>query len=478
MKKSHLTIVSTCIVLLLLIPVTSSAQSGCAAPWNPTAVYTGGMTANVNGINYRANWWTQGQNPATNNGPAGSGQPWTSLGPCSSCKTLPSVPTGLSASGTTSFSTNLKWNASTAASNCAITGYTVFQNGSAVGTASGTSFSVFGLSAQTKYTFAVAADDPAGKSGASAAISVTTGSGGGGGGGGGRTFAPYNDISLAAGSQVVSKAQQAGLRAISLAFMEDGGCTPVWGGLGGGINANFPNGTSVQSAINQLEANGVAVYISFGGANGSVLSSCGSVGGAQSMFQAVVNAYHPAGIDLDIEGGVNAPVLMSALAGLKRANPRLVISLTLPVLPSGLVTAGTNLLAAAHSAGFNPDVVNVMAMDYGSGVDGLNSGQTMGSDATMAAQNTLRQVRAAGLSSSIGVTPMIGVNDTNTEVFRFGDANTLVGFAMGNGFITRLAFWSLGRDNGSCAGQGFASPICSGVAQNNFQYSQTFEAFH
>ena len=81
----------------------------------------------------------------------------------------------------------------------------------------------------------------------------------------------------------------------------------------------------------------------------------------------------------------------------------LVISLTSPVLPSGLVTAGTNLLAAAHSAGFNPDVVNVMAMDYG--VDGLNSGQTMGSDATLAAQNTLRQVRAAGLSSSIGVTP-------------------------------------------------------------------------
>jgi chitinase len=50
----------------------------------------------------------------------------------------------------------------------------------------------------------------------------------------------------------------------------------------------------------------------------------------------------------------------------------LVISLTLPVLPSGLVTAGTNLLAAAHSAGFNPDVVNVMAMDYDSGVDGLS----------------------------------------------------------------------------------------------------------
>nr|WP_297525498.1 carbohydrate-binding protein [uncultured Roseateles sp.] len=27
---------------------------------------------------YRANWWTQGDNPATRSGPVGTGQPWTS----------------------------------------------------------------------------------------------------------------------------------------------------------------------------------------------------------------------------------------------------------------------------------------------------------------------------------------------------------------------------------------------------------------
>jgi hypothetical protein len=283
------------------------------------------------------------------------------------------------------------------------------------------------------------------------------------------------DISLGVGSQVVSMAQQAGLKAITLAFMVDGGCNAVWGGLGG---TTFPNGTSVASAVSQLQANGVAVYISFGGANGSVLSSCSTVSGAQAMYQAVVNTYHPAGLDMDIEGGVNASVLMQALAGLKTANPGLSISLTLPVLPTGLVSAGTNLLAVAHQAGFNPDVVNVMAMDYGSGTDGLSSGQTMGSDAIAAAQNTLTQVRGAGLSSSIGVTPMIGVNDTNTEVFGFSDANMLVGFANSNSFITRLAFWSLARDNGSCAGAGFASATCSGLSQSSFQFSSAFNAFH
>jgi chitinase len=72
---------------------------------------------------------------------------------------------------------------------------------------------------------------------------------------------------------------------------------------------------------------------------------------------------------------------------------------------------------------------------------------------------------------------MIGVNDTNTEIFQLSDANTLVNFAKSNSYITRLAMWSLARDNGSCAGQGFASAICSAISQSNFQFSSIFEAF-
>jgi chitinase len=54
----------------------------CAATWNAGSVYTGGNQASLNAVNYQANWWTQGDNPATHNGGAGSGQPWTSLGSC------------------------------------------------------------------------------------------------------------------------------------------------------------------------------------------------------------------------------------------------------------------------------------------------------------------------------------------------------------------------------------------------------------
>src|SRR3984957_2825654 len=60
----------------------AQAATACAAAWSSTAVYTAGMQASENGTNYTANWWTQGNDPASNNGGPGSGQPWTSNGAC------------------------------------------------------------------------------------------------------------------------------------------------------------------------------------------------------------------------------------------------------------------------------------------------------------------------------------------------------------------------------------------------------------
>ena len=168
------------------------------------------------------------------------------------------------------------------------------------------------------------------------------------------------------------------------------------------------------------------------------------------------------------------PVLDQALKGLKAANPNLVVSYTLPVLPTGLVFTGVDVLTQAHKDGFNPNVINVMAMDYGGSVD--NGGQ-MGLDAIDAAQAVHGQIQQAGLSSSVGITVMIGHNDTQGEVFQLSDANTVLNFANANSYVTRLAFWSLARDNGGCAGQAFASPTCSGIAQNNLQFSHSFDPF-
>jgi chitodextrinase len=89
--------------------------------------------------------------------------------------TPPSVPTGLSATATSSSQVNLSWNAST--DNVAVAGYRVFRNGTAVVTTAATSYGDSGLAANTSYTYAVSAYDgasPPNESLPSAAASATT----------------------------------------------------------------------------------------------------------------------------------------------------------------------------------------------------------------------------------------------------------------------------------------------------------------
>ena len=51
--------------------------------WVSTQVYVAGDLAKYNGVQYHANFWSQGSTPTTNNGGGGSGQPWTIVGNCS-----------------------------------------------------------------------------------------------------------------------------------------------------------------------------------------------------------------------------------------------------------------------------------------------------------------------------------------------------------------------------------------------------------
>ncbi len=84
-----------------------------------------------------------------------------SILPAGSDTTPPTSPTSLVASGTTSTGTTLNWTAST--DNVGVTGYTIFQNGTSIGTTNGaTTFNVTGLFQNTTYAFTVTARDAAG----------------------------------------------------------------------------------------------------------------------------------------------------------------------------------------------------------------------------------------------------------------------------------------------------------------------------
>ena len=89
--------------------------------------------------------------------------------------TAPSAPASLVASGTTSSTTNLAWNASS--DNIAVTGYNVYRGTTLLGSTTATvrTYSVTGLTASTAYTFSVKAKDAANNLSASSnVVNVTT----------------------------------------------------------------------------------------------------------------------------------------------------------------------------------------------------------------------------------------------------------------------------------------------------------------
>jgi chitinase len=102
------------------------------------------------------------------------GMPSSNGGGNAPCAAVPSAPTGLAASSTTSTGTTLTWNASTVRGTCTILGYAVHQGQEQIAIASTTTYNVTGLSPATTYTFTVLAGDGDGVSLPSTAITVTT----------------------------------------------------------------------------------------------------------------------------------------------------------------------------------------------------------------------------------------------------------------------------------------------------------------
>jgi aryl-phospho-beta-D-glucosidase BglC (GH1 family) len=204
-----------------------------------------------------------------------------------SCTTKPNAPTGLAASGTTSTGTTLNWTADTAPANCSISSYTVLKSGASIGTATGTSFAVTGLTASTAYSFTVEATDAAGTSAASSTLSVTTSASGGGG-------------SITNGTYVVIPQNATALR------LDDEGAKTT---TGNGIDVYTANSTAAQNwafsntgvvpaGYYNISTLGAYCLTASGTASGSaaVLDPC--VGSTAQAWEAVQSGsnytFHPA----------------------------------------------------------------------------------------------------------------------------------------------------------------------------------------
>ncbi|KTC72526.1 chitinase domain protein [Legionella birminghamensis] len=260
------------------------------------------------------------------------------------------------------------------------------------------------------------------------------------------------------------------LKAFRLAFITDSGhCQPAWGGHSGYLVSNKWG----QHLTDKLMKNNIDISISFGGALGTDLSMNCNVEQLKLVLSKVSEIYHAKSLDFDVENNTaDAPTLIQALQIFQQQNPEIKIIFTLPVLPEGLTSQGKELIEMAKATDliFN---VNIMAMDYGAAYTG-----DMG-DYAIASANALRdelrilfpKKSEAELWSMIEITPMIGVNDINTEQFTLDNAKKLREFAISKS-IGGLSMWSIARDK-PCPDK-WASPICSGnnLQKQAYEYTQ------
>nr|WP_042185844.1 chitinase [Kibdelosporangium sp. MJ126-NF4]CEL16923.1 Chitinase [Kibdelosporangium sp. MJ126-NF4]CTQ91848.1 Chitinase (EC 3.2.1.14) [Kibdelosporangium sp. MJ126-NF4] len=289
------------------------------------------------------------------------------------------------------------------------------------------------------------------------------------------SVAPYVDMGAWPTPVLSTMATQGNAKSFTLGFITSNGCKASW------FAAFDPRTGWQRDEIDKLRAAGGDVKISFGGASGIELAYyCTTPATLAAEYDAVVKAYALKYVDFDIEGAAaadQATILRrsQAMKILQDRNPGLKISLTLPVLPTGLTADGINVVQQAKNAGVTLDLVNVMAMDYYQGP------ADQGAKAIAAAKSTQAQMKTVlGISDDaaawkkIGVTPMLGVNDSRNEIFLQKDARALVSFAS-SVHLGMLSTWEQGRDANACTG---ALYKCTNVAQQPYEFSKIFAGYN
>jgi len=494
--------------ILAAIPAAIVSVSAVAAPaWNSATVYTGGEIVTYAGQDYKAKWWTQGNVPGTDQwGPwalqTGStpvptatpvvtptattkptATPTSTPTPTATPSNIPTPTVVVTATATPipgGSCTNAEWNSATAYTG----GQKVSYNGrnyqanwwtqnNIPSSNVGSGLPWTDLGACNSNATPTPTATPVGATPTPSTTPVASAK---------FKFAPYVDVSGA--SDLVGWSQATGQKYISLAFYNsNGSCSGAWPS----------DEANLLSKVQGLRALGGDVIVVSGGWNANDLARrCTDAASLAAVYQGVLDKFAADHLDLDPEAGDVYNNLEPAIVDRRNAavkilqdnfkarGKKLVVSYTIGVHPEpGLDAANLYVLQSAKAAGVEVDVVNPMVMDFYDGV----SGNQMGNRSVLALQNVFNQVKAlwpgktdAQYWSMLGATAMIGQNDAQAEVFTLADAQILTDFAQQKG-MGRLAFWSLGRDNGSCPGNKTANWQCSGIAQQDWAFSRIFGTF-
>jgi fibronectin type 3 domain-containing protein len=172
--------------------------------------------------------------------------------PAASCTTVPSAPTGLTATASSSTAIGLSWGAVTPPANCSVSSYTVYGGTTANPTTviasgvTGTTYSTTGLTASTTYYYIVKAVDADGTSAASAQASAETQPPSGG-----------EVVAIAAGGPAESNSGGGDYSFVADEYFSGGGDNAV---VTTSINLTQPGANAAPMAVYQHGRSGIVTY--------------------------------------------------------------------------------------------------------------------------------------------------------------------------------------------------------------------------
>jgi chitinase len=306
-------------------------------------------------------------------------------------------------------------------------------------------------------------------------------------------YAPYVDVTLTPVYQFQLPSENPVSSAYLGFIVSDSAspCTPSWGGYY--TLAQADQSLDLGARIAQLAKQGGSARISFGGRDNNELAvACTSTTELTQAYLATIEHYGVNTVDFDIEGAAlgneaanvrRAQAVAAIQQQLAHSHKSLHVWVTLPTATSGITPQGLAVVRAMLAAHVQLTGVNVMAMDFGTRVASTHM-FTAVRDSLYAAHAQVQALwHHAGLTGTpaaawehLGVTVMLGVNDTTNEHFTVADARKLAVFANREG-ISRVSAWSLNRDS-ECGSAypvtGVVSNTCSGVLQTPLEFAKIF----
>lgn len=274
--------------------------------------------------------------------------------------------------------------------------------------------------------------------------------------------------------------EDTGVKYFNLAFIQAAGKQIVdnkinwaWAGLSalkeGSKDEQY---LGMKQSIKEFREVGGEVIVSFGGRDGIALwQATTDETILYNTYKEIVDGYSCTRIDLDIEGGaqglpenrVNAKAMkmLQAATGVE-------VTLTLPVLPSGLTQTQLDVLEIYLEEGVDIKLVNIMAMCYSPTGD-LNPGESYGEAAVRCVDSTMKQLKEyykkecgifltdAEAYRKVGVTTSIGTESEYYPIFGPDWTKLVTDHAIEKG-IGMNSFWSINRDSKQQKNDGIQTP--------------------